>query len=229
MITVQAASLPLHSPRFMISASDVTQLLFTKKPEPLTLGATDTLKFTFQITENDNGKVSNRSKRSSDSMTVSGKEGIQPVRVTPGGKAKFELVLPTCDLHPSPQLRTDSLEVSFMLGSFVHAPEKYDLFDLSIPTSQTPTEHSDEASFHILPVIKHTFRPDQRSPPRLISAVFAAAWSKINFRVYNLFAPSIVPFTALLAVLNRGIFAIPTVFAGKQALFATGEWRAGRK
>lgn len=72
-------------------------------------------------------------------------------------------------------------------------------------------------------------------------------WSKVGVRVPNLFSLSIMPFTALLGafevllvwywvdlklgqvLLYGGILAIPTVFAGKQALYATGEWRAGRK
>jgi len=57
----------------------------------------------------------------------------------------------------------------------VHAPAKYDLFDLYIPASQAPPEHPDEAAFHVLPTIEHTFRPEQKLPPRFISAVFAAA------------------------------------------------------
>jgi oligosaccharyltransferase complex subunit delta (ribophorin II) len=261
--TVQASSLSLQSPRFTISASDATQLRsdtlsLTKKPEPLTLGATDTLKLTFQITESDEGKgVQPHQTFLRFYDKESGEEGIQPVRVTPGGKAKFELNMmrPPASIPPTTH---NPLEVSLILGSFVHAPAQYDLFDLYIPASQTPAEHPDEASFHVLPAIQHTFRPEQKSPPQFISAVFAAAvlspwlvliglWSKIGVKVPNFFSLSIMPFTALLGafevllvwywvdlklgqvLLYGGILAIPTVFAGKQALYATGEWRAGRK
>ncbi|KAG2342271.1 hypothetical protein BDR05DRAFT_976467 [Suillus weaverae] len=205
--TVQAASLSLQSPRFTISASDATQLRsdtlsLTKKPEPLALGATDTLKLTFQITESDEGKGN--------------------------------MMRPPASIPPTTH---NPLEVSLILGSFVHAPAQYDLFDLYIPASHTPAEHPDEASFHVLPAIKHTFRPEQKSPPQFISTVFAAAWSKIDVRVPNLFSLSIMPFTALLGafevllvwywvdlelgqvLLYGGILAIPTVFAGKQALY----------
>jgi len=74
-----------------------------------------------------------------------------------------------------PPTTHNPLEVSLILGSFVHAPAKYDLFDLYIPASQAPSEHPDEAAFHVLPTIEHTFRPEQKLPPRFISAVFAAA------------------------------------------------------
>ena len=72
-----------------------------------------------------------------------------------------------------PPTSTAPLKVTLLLGSFVHSPLKIDLFDLYLPPSHLPAQHPDEASFHILPTIEHTFRPDQKSPPRFISAVFA--------------------------------------------------------
>jgi len=65
------------------------------------------------------------------------------------------------------------LKVSLLLGSFVHDPAKFDLFDLYIPASQPAPQHPDEPSFHLLPEIEHTFRPEQKLPPRFISAVFS--------------------------------------------------------
>jgi oligosaccharyltransferase complex subunit delta (ribophorin II) len=72
-----------------------------------------------------------------------------------------------------PPTSTAPLKVTLLLGSFVHSPVKIDLFDLYLPPSHLPAQHPDEASFHILPTIEHTFRPDQKSPPGFISAVFA--------------------------------------------------------
>jgi oligosaccharyltransferase complex subunit delta (ribophorin II) len=66
------------------------------------------------------------------------------------------------------------LKVTLLLGSFVHSPAKIELFDLYLPASYPPPQHPDEASFHLLPTIYHTFRPDQKVPPKFISAVFAA-------------------------------------------------------
>lgn len=61
---------------------------------PLTLGPTDTLKLSFAITEKGkDGKGVQPHQtflRFYDEKT--GEEGIQPVRVNSGGKAKFELV-----------------------------------------------------------------------------------------------------------------------------------------
>lgn len=66
------------------------------------------------------------------------------------------------------------LEVSLILGSFVHEPTKFDLFDLFVPPSQTPAPHVEEAKFHELPSIHHTFHPEQKLPPKFVSVVFTA-------------------------------------------------------
>lgn len=66
------------------------------------------------------------------------------------------------------------LEVSLILGSFVHEPAKFDLFDLFVPPSQTSSPHVDEAKFHELPSIHHTFRSEQKLPPKFVSAIFSA-------------------------------------------------------
>ncbi|KAH7886957.1 Oligosaccharyltransferase subunit Ribophorin II-domain-containing protein [Phlebopus sp. FC_14] len=259
---VHAASLSIQSPRFTISSADATQLRsdtlsLIQKPDPLTLGPSDTLKFTFQITESGEGKGVQPQQtflRFYDS--VSAEEGIQPVRVTPGGKAKFELNM----ARPPPSLppTTDRpLQVSLILGSFVHEPAKYDLFDLYIPASSTPAPHPDEALFHVLPPIVHTFRPEQKLPPKAVSAIFTvmvlspwilllALWGKVGISVPHLLSLRIVPFIAFLGgfeallfwywidlklgqvLLYGGILAVPAIFAGKTALATTGEWRAGK-
>jgi len=57
------------------------------------LGPSDTLKLTFQVTEQatDNGVQPHQTfLRFFDSTT--GEEGIQPVKISSSGKAKFELV-----------------------------------------------------------------------------------------------------------------------------------------
>jgi hypothetical protein len=74
-----------------------------------------------------------------------------------------------------PPTKEAPLQVTLLLGSFKHAPEKIDLFDLHVPASHPPPVHPEEASFHPLPPIAHTFRPEQVLPPKYISAVFAGA------------------------------------------------------
>lgn len=65
------------------------------------------------------------------------------------------------------------LEVTLYLGKPDYHPIEVELFDLYVPASQPPPVHPDEASFHPLPEIKHTFRPDQKLPPKFVSAVFS--------------------------------------------------------
>ena len=57
------------------------------------LGEKDILKLTFQVVDKEAGKgVQPHQTFLRFYDEKSGEEGIQPVRVTPGGKAKFELV-----------------------------------------------------------------------------------------------------------------------------------------
>ena len=64
----------------------------TNKPEPVNLTQTDTLKLTFQITDKNGKGVHPHQTFLRFFDAESGEEGIQPVRVTSSGKAKFELV-----------------------------------------------------------------------------------------------------------------------------------------
>ena len=84
---------------------------------------------------------------------------------------------PPASLPPTTE---NPLKVSLYIGSFVHDPVQFELFDLVVPPSQPPAQHPDEASFHPRPEIVHTFRPEQKVPPKFISGVFtlflAAPW-----------------------------------------------------
>ena len=158
------------------------------------MGASDTLKLTFQVTDQttDNGVQPHQTfLRFFDSTT--GEEGIQPVKVTPSGKAKFELVrrfiaVPLAPLTlPPPKTQNMAkppsslppsgaapLRVSLLLGSFVHSPAALDLFDLHIPPSAPASVHPDESFYHPRPELAHTFRAEPKLPPRFVSAFFAA-------------------------------------------------------
>lgn len=68
-----------------------------KASTPVTLEPKDTLKLTFQVVDKETGKGVQPHQtflRFYDENTH--EEGIQPIRVTPGGKAKFELVSIHC-------------------------------------------------------------------------------------------------------------------------------------
>ncbi|GLB42362.1 putative oligosaccharyltransferase subunit Ribophorin II [Lyophyllum shimeji] len=260
----QAAVLTLQSPRFTVTSASGSQLrsepisLAHPASTPVTLAKDDVLKLTFQVVEKESGagvKPHQTFLRFYDKQ--SGEEGIQPVRVTSGGKAKFELNMarPPLSLPPT----TDApLEVTLLVGAPTHSPLTVPLFDLIVPASHPAPVHPDEASFHSLPEIHHTFRPEQKLPPRPISALFCAVvlapwavllglWAHVAPRAPNLLSPSIVPFIATLGAFEAlliwywvelklgqvlsysAVLGLVTIFAGKQALSKIGDRRVGRK
>ncbi|TBU25619.1 oligosaccharyl transferase delta subunit [Dichomitus squalens] len=262
VLAVQASVLTLQSPRLTVSSSDAAQLrseplsLAHKVTPPVELRATDTLKLTFQIVDEDGKGVQPHQTFVRFYDEVTGEEGIQPVKVTAGGKAKLELNMarPPSSLPPSGK---DPIKVSLYLGSFKHDPAQYELFDLFVPPSQPPAQHADEVFFHPRPEIFHTFRPEQKVPPKFVSAVFtlllAAPWvvllgllAHIGPQVPYLFSSGIFPFIATLGafegllvwywvdlhlgqvLLYGAILSIPTAIAGKRALAAVGERRLGK-
>ncbi|KAJ7706382.1 oligosaccharyl transferase delta subunit [Mycena rosella] len=263
--TARASLLTLHAPR--VTTYDSTGaglrtevLKLTEKPRlPMAVGPTDSLKLTFQIVEEGDGAKGVQPLQTFLRFydPKSGEEGIQPLRVTPAGKSKFELIMAKPPLSIPPT--TDSpLQVTLIIGSPKHSPLKIDLFDLTLPESQPPTEHPDEATFHPLPMIEHTFRAPNKQPPRPISALFAALtfapwavlialWSQVFPGVPYLFSPSILPFTASLGAFEAllvwywvdlklgqvltygGILAVVTLFTGKTALASIGARRVGAR
>jgi hypothetical protein len=79
--------------------------------------------------------------------------------------AKPPATLPPTSIAP--------LKVTLLLGSGSYHPEKLELFNLYIPASHPAPVHPDEADFHVLPELKHTFNAPPNLPPRAVSALFA--------------------------------------------------------
>lgn len=261
--SVNASNLSLQSPKFAISSSQGEQIRsepisISSKLSPLTLGSSDILKLSFQIVEKDNEKGVQPHQtflRFYDEQ--SGEEGIQPLRVAPNGKAKFELNMARPPSSLPPTTEDSPLKVTLIIGSFVHSPAKFDLFDLYVPASQPVVPHPDERTFHPLPPIHHTFRPEQKTPPVSISAVASilvvspwialfSLWSNLDLKAPHLFSANILPFTATLVafegllfwywvdlklgqvLLYGGILSIITVFTGKNALLTIRQHRTGK-
>jgi len=157
-----------------------------------------------------------------------------------------------------PPTTTAPLQVSLLLGSFVHAPAKIELFDLILPASYPAPQHADEPSFHPLPEIAHTFRAEQSTPPQIISAVFSALvvapwvvliglWSSIPRNLPHLSSPNILAFIGLLTafeglllwywielklgqvLLYGAVLGFFTVAAGNSALSKLAKRRVGGK
>jgi len=251
--SIHAKVLTLQSPRLNVLDSKGQQIrseplsLAHKAKNAITLNTTDTLKITFQVVDKDSGEGIQPHQtflRFYDPTTD--EEGIQPIRVSPGGKAKFELSMarPPTSLPPTGDA---PLDVSLFIGKPDYTPVAAGLFDLHVPASQPPPVHPDEASFHPLPEIHHAFRPDQKLPPKFVSAVFSAfvvapwalllgLWSQVSPRLTHAFSPSIVPFVLSIGayevlifyywvnlklgqvLLYGGFLAIVTLFTGKHAL-----------
>ncbi|GBE84013.1 Uncharacterized protein SCP_0510720 [Sparassis crispa] len=263
LATAQAhtSALSLQSPRVTLFGPDATQLhtqpLLAQGVVPeLTLGPVDALKLTFQVVDDEGKGVQPHQTFLRFVDEASGEEGIQPVRVTAGGKAKFELNMarPPASLPPT---AAAPLNVTLLLGSFTHTPAKYDLFSLTVPPSLPLHVHPDEASFHPRPPIAHTFREPQKRPPPLVSALFTyftvapwllltTLWTQISPRLPHLLSPYTLPFMGCLGAFevllfwywvdlrlgqvllySAGLGAV-TVLAGQQALSRSAAWRANK-
>jgi len=250
----------LQSPRFTITSGTGEQIRSEQiyAPSPLTLGPADTLRISFQVVEEGKGTgVQPHQTFLRFYDPLSGEEGIQPVRVASSGKAKFELNMARPPPSLPPTSANSPLKVSLIVGSFVHSPATYDLFQLNVPASHPVTPHPDEHSFHPLPPIHHTFRPEQKVPPMFISAiasilvispwvVLLGIWSNIRPKVPHLFSAKILPFTVTLVafegllfwywvdlklgqvLLYGGILSLAAVLTGKTALVKIGEHRTAK-
>ncbi|KIY61526.1 oligosaccharyl transferase delta subunit [Cylindrobasidium torrendii FP15055 ss-10] len=261
---VNAAGITLQSPRLAVTASDGETLrseplsLRHKALADVTLNAKDTLKITFQAYDSENSKGFQPQQtflRFYD--RASGEEGIQPLRVTPSGKVKFELNMARPPASLPATTEGAPVTVSLILGHPGFTPLHAPLFDLVLPASQPVPVHPEEHLYHVRPAIEHTFRPDPKQPPRFISAVTAALvfapwvvlaglWSTISPKVPRLFSPSIIPFTATLAafevllvwywvalrlgdvLLYGSVLGLATVFTGKQALSSMARRRLSK-
>ncbi|KAF8631331.1 hypothetical protein AX15_002450 [Amanita polypyramis BW_CC] len=263
--TAHAALLTLQSPRVVVTTTGSSTPLRSeslsvtqKTARPITLNTNDTLKLTFQVLDKETSKGVQPHQtflRFYDAR--SGEEGIQPIRVTNSGKAKFELNMakPPSSLPPT---STEPLQVTLIIGTPKYSPISANLFDLHVPPSQPAPAHPDEATFHPLPEIQHVFHPEQKLPPRFISAFFAllvlapwaillGLWIKYAPAPKRLFSPHILPFIATLGAFEALLFwywvalklgdvlfysailGLVTFFTGKHALANIASQRLAHK
>ncbi|KAI0035431.1 oligosaccharyl transferase delta subunit [Vararia minispora EC-137] len=263
-VAAQAAQLALQAPRVTVAAVDGSQLLSEQiplghaLPAPVALGPKDSLKLTFQVVQSGSQEpVQPHQTFIHFYDETTGEEGVQPVKVNANGKAKFELNMarPPSSLPPTGDT---PLKVSLFLGSFVHDPAKYDLFDLAIPGSAPVAQHPEAELFRPRAAIYHTFRPEPKIPPVAISGIFTCAvlapwlallglWAAVRPTVPHLFSPNILSFSMSLAgmeglllwywfelrlgqvLLYGALMAIPTFFTGKSALASIAARRLGQK
>ncbi|KAG8894193.1 hypothetical protein FRB99_001413 [Tulasnella sp. 403] len=180
LLPFSSAKLAIKSGKASVAGSDgsidTTSAIDTSKgSQSLKLNAQDTLKLSFTVYDDaDNVDVQPHQTflRFWDASIE--EEGIVPVKVSRDGKAKFTMNLrkPPVGLPPS---STNPLQVTLLLGSFTRESAAYPLFDLTLPPSGKVPPHPEEETFHPQPEIAHTFRPEQKSPLKFISLVFAIA------------------------------------------------------
>lgn len=260
---VSAAELTLKSPKLTVEYADKRASLHEKlsvsKPlaKPVELQSNDVLSLNFQIVEEksqDGVQPQQAFLRLYDSETE--EEGIIPLRVTSLGKVMFQLNMakPPSSLPPT---GSNPLKASLILGSYTHTPVKWDLFDVKLPPSLPLPAQPEETLYKPLPTIAHTFRPDHKAPPQILSGLFSltvlSPWiglvvvlTQIPQRLPNLSNPSVLPFILLLAlfealfikywislklgqVLLYGFgIGIVTLLAGKRALTSLSNQRHGK-
>lgn len=197
--------------------------------QTLTLGKKDTLRFTFTVVDDASESEAGIQPHQAFLRFYehNGEEGIQPVKISSQGKGKFDLVrllsILTLGLlkpnlilallqnprKPPPGLPPTSegsdLYVDLILGSFTHDSSVIPLFKLELPASLPVSPHPEASHYAQQPSIEHTFRPPQKTPPRLISKVFTAL----------AFSPWIV-LLVMVSIYDRRLFSEPNRSCGHE-------------
>lgn len=180
----------------------------------------DTLKLSFTVVDDEDDTTGVRPHQAFLRFYASsGEEGIQPIKVSSTGKAKFELVRPSSlhllrphvySTYSSPQnprrppaglpATTEStiLSVDLILGSFTHASSIIPLMKLTVPPSLPVAPHPEEHLYHPKPLLHHTFREEQRMPNKAISTAFVGI--------------ALAPWAVLLALVRLPPSLLPNAF-----------------
>ncbi|KAF2109270.1 Oligosaccharyltransferase subunit Ribophorin II-domain-containing protein [Lophiotrema nucula] len=143
-------------------------------PKSVTLGATDSLKLLLTTTD---GKKAKRPHQAFLTLTdpTTGLEESFVLNVKESGKGKVDLTHK--DLPVQFLTTSKPVPASIVIGSFgSSAPYKSKVFDLNIARDanvplaipEPPTRYAAEKEIH------HIFRTDPKSPPKIITIVFAA-------------------------------------------------------
>ncbi|KAK4166656.1 Dolichyl-diphosphooligosaccharide--protein glycosyltransferase subunit Swp1 [Cladorrhinum sp. PSN259] len=159
------------------AGAGVKEKINSKNPlsKPVTLGSTDTLKVLLTTTDNGKGK------RPHQAFVVlkdqdTGLEAPFPLTVKESGKATVQISHK--DLPVQFLLANEPLKASIVIGSFGSAkPLDTPVFNVKIetdpaippPAYEKPVRYGKKAEIH------HIFRANPKSPPTIISIVFALA------------------------------------------------------
>ncbi|SPQ17818.1 a2c16e4b-3830-445f-bb65-50b7da30fd83 [Thermothielavioides terrestris] len=159
------------------SGEAVKEKLNARAPlsKPVSLGSTDTLKLS--LTAKDNGKA----KRPHQAFLLlqeqeSGLEAPFPLTVKENGKAVAQIShkdLPVQLLAATKPLKASVVLASFGSAQGLDAP----VFELKIETDPNvpPPAYEKPLRYGKKPEIHHIFRPDPKSPPKVVSLFFTLA------------------------------------------------------
>ncbi|KAI9732727.1 MAG: hypothetical protein M1818_007461 [Claussenomyces sp. TS43310] len=142
---------------------------------PVTLGATDTLKVILTATEDGKGKRPHQAFLLLGDKST-GLEAAFPISVKESGKAKVDLAHK--DIPVQLLTSTNPLQATVVLASFGSSvPWQSQIFTLNVeldPNAASP-KYEKPVRYGKLPAIEHIFKPDAKSPPKIISMFFASA------------------------------------------------------
>ncbi|KAL8907732.1 MAG: hypothetical protein Q9207_001215 [Kuettlingeria erythrocarpa] len=169
------ATVLIHGKKAGVGGGAKEKLVENKAlPEPIVLGASDTLKLLLTTKE---GKKASRPHQAF-LLLCEPKSNLDtsfPLSVKESGKGKLELSQK--DL-PSQFLTAKTLSASLVIASFgTSKPYRSPAFDIRIELdpSAPPSSVEKPLRYGKLPEIHHIFKSDPTSPPKIITLVFTAA------------------------------------------------------
>jgi oligosaccharyltransferase complex subunit delta (ribophorin II) len=164
------------TPRSKAAPGSAVAFSDKKRAEGLVLGGeTEVIDVSIDITEGSKAKVPHQAFLVL--REASGLEVPYPLTVE-SSKATGKVSITQKDLPVQFLLSEKPLQASIVLGSFgSSAASSTPVFDLSVEldTSVAPPKYEAPLRYGKLPEIHHIFRPDPKSPPKIISIVFALA------------------------------------------------------
>ncbi|KZT60929.1 hypothetical protein CALCODRAFT_480321 [Calocera cornea HHB12733] len=147
----------------------------SSEPPTLVLSNADTFKLSFTVEDEKGNGVQPVQSMLRVWDEESGEDGLLPFKVSATGKGRFELNMrrPPPQLPPTPT--ATPLNVTLLLALPPHAPLSLHLLQLQLPLSEPAPIHPEDHLYHPQPELFHTFRPDERVPPRVVSLLGAGA------------------------------------------------------
>ncbi|CAO1596327.1 hypothetical protein XANCAGTX0491_000178 [Xanthoria calcicola] len=170
------ATVSVHGKKAGVGGGEKQKLVENKSlPDPILLGVSDTLKILLTTTEDKQGSRPHQAflllREPKSNLDTS-----FPLSVKDGGKGKLELSQK--DLPVQFASRAQTLSASLVIASFGSSkPYRSHAFDLKIhlDPSAPPSSIDKPLRYGKLPEIHHIFKSDPKSPPKIITIVFAGA------------------------------------------------------